>query len=55
MDLRRRRQSLERYKLTKLLKHKSEANEKADEVLVNLKSMAASKADDPVKILGNVN
>ena len=43
-----------RYKIIKLLKHKSEANEKADEFLASLKSMAASKTDGPVKIVGNV-
>ena len=43
-----------RYKLIKLLKHKSEANETADEFLANLKSMAASKTDGPVKIVGRV-
>ena len=43
-----------RYKLIKVLKHKSEANEKADEFLANLKSMASSKTDGPIKIVGKV-
>ena len=44
-----------RYKLISLLKHKSEAITKADEFIANLKSMASSKADSPVKIVGKAN
>ena len=42
-----------RYKFVKLLKHKSEAKEKTDELLANLKTMAGSKTDSPVEIVGN--
>ena len=43
-----------RYKLISLLKHKSETITKANEFIANLKSMASSKADGPVKIVGNI-
>ena len=44
-----------RYKLIKLLKHKSEANEKADEFLATTSSLwRPRKQTAPVNIIGNV-